>query len=501
MKWNIKDKQKEGIKDVNLHPIIEQLLLQRNIATKDAVEDFFNPDYNSLHDPFLFQDMARVVKRIKKAIDSQEIIGIFGDHDADGVNSATVLADGLEMLGLNVDVYIPDKLTEGHGINKNAINEFTQNGITLMFSVDCGTSNIEEVAYANKKGIDVIITDHHHAPEVLPEAYAIINPQLPGCTYPFKELSGTAVAFKIVQALFKKIKPTQQEQLKWLLDVVCVGTVADCMPLVGENRILVHYGLLVLSQTKRVGYKQLLAVSGVNNKEIVASTIAFQIAPRINAPGRMSHAKHSFELLRTQDVGDAIELAQFVESQNIERREITQKLTKDIEKIVEKDHLDKDFILIAGSDYPVGIVGIIAGQIAQKYQKPTGIFTKFDKESRGSFRSIKDLHIVDVLDKCEDCLEKYGGHEQAAGAVIKNENFAKFCEQANKVIKEKTKDISDEVVLNADVKIELKDIDLKLVEKLSSLEPFGESNEEPVFAIYDLFVSDIRALGSDQTHL
>ncbi len=500
-KWKIQKNINGSIKDLNLNPIIEQLFLQKNLTTKKHVEDFLSPNYEDLHSPFLFRNMSKVVNRVKKAMQNSEIIGVFGDHDADGVNSATLLADGLEMLGLNVDVYIPDKLTEGHGINKNAINEFIQNGITLMFSVDCGTSNIEEVAYANKKGIDVIITDHHHAPEILPEAYAIINPQLPECTYPFKELSGTAVAFKVVQALFEKIKPEKQEQLKWLLDTVCVGTVADCVPLVEENRILVYYGLLVLSQTKRIGYKQLFAVSGINNKEITASTVAFQIAPRINAPGRMSHAKHSFELLRTQDVSNATKLAQFVESQNIERREITQKLTKDIENIVKKDHLDKDFILIAGGDYPVGVVGIIAGQIAQKYQKPTGIFTKFDKESRGSFRSIKDLHIVDVLGKCENYLEKYGGHEQAAGAVIKNENFAKFCERANKVVKEKTKDISDEVVLNADVKIELKDINLKLVEELSGLEPFGEGNEEPVFAIYDLIISDIRAIGSNQTHL
>jgi len=501
MKWNIKSRKKENIKGVDLHPIIEQILLQKDITTKESVEDFFAPNYDKLHSPFLFKDMGRVVKRVQSAIDNQEIVGIFGDHDADGVSSATVLAEGLEKLGLNVDVYIPDKLTQGHGINTKAIDEFVQLGVTLMFSVDCGTSNVGEVEYANAKGLDVIITDHHHAPEILPDAFAIINPQLPKCSYPFRELSGTAVAFKVVQALFEKIKPSEQEQLKWLLDVVCVGTVADCMPLVGENRTLVHYGLIVLSKTNREGYRQLFAVSGINSNGIVANTVAFQIAPRINAPGRMSHAKHSFELLRAQHTSEAITLAQFVEDQNKERKKITKILTKRVERIVQKEHMDKSFILISGIDYPVGIVGIIAGQIAQKYQKPTGIFTEFENESRGSFRSIEDLHIVEILDECSEYIEKYGGHEQAAGAIIKNENFKKFCQKANKVAKAKLKDKPDEIVLFADAEIKLKDVDLTLVKQLSTLEPFGEGNEEPIFVIRSLVVDDIKAIGSNQAHL
>lgn len=504
MKWNIKNKVDGSIDGIDLHPIVEQLLLQRNLTTKKYVENFFSPSYDELHDPFLFADMERVVKRVKKAIDNQEIIGVFGDHDADGVSSATVLVEGLEKLGLNVDVYIPDKLTEGHGINKKAIDEFEAVGVTLMFSVDCGTSNVTEVAYANKKNIDIIITDHHHAPEILPQAFAIINPQLPQCKYPFKAISGTAVAFKVVQALFEKLAPEKNEQLKWLLDVVCVGTVADCMPLIDENRVLVKYGLLVLSKTRRVGYQEMIAVGNIAispNKIPSANTVAYQMAPRINAAGRMSHAKYAFELLRETDRRQAGQKAVVLEEQNLERRKITDKLTKEIEKIVEDHHSDKSFILISDKDYPVGIVGIIAGQIAQKYQKPTGIFTEFDDESRGSFRSVEGLHIVDVLDECCEYLEKFGGHEQAAGAVIKNKNFAQFCDAANVCVTKKIGDKKIESCVDVDCEINMKDVDHNLASQLQKLEPYGEANEEPIFVVRNIIINDIRAIGSGGKHL
>ncbi|MEN8252106.1 MAG: single-stranded-DNA-specific exonuclease RecJ [Patescibacteria group bacterium] len=503
-KWKIKPKIQGDIKDVQLHPVLVQILLQRGITNKEKAENFFSPNYDELHDPFLFADMEKVVDRVKKAIKNQEIIGIFGDHDADGVSSATVLADGLEKLGLNVDVYIPDKLTEGHGINKKAINEFQSVGVTLMFSVDCGTSNVEAVDYANKRGMDVIITDHHHAPEILPKAYAIINPQLTGCKYPFKELSGTAVAFKVVQALFVRIAPEKSEQVKWLLDVVCVGTIADCMPLVDENRVLVKYGLLVLSKTQRIGYQEMNSVSNMGFSPMKippASLVAYQMGPRINAAGRMKHAKHAFELLRATTREEANKKAQMLEEQNLKRREITDKLTKEVEKIVENEHLDKSFILISGENYPLGIVGIIAGQIAQKYGKPTGIFTKLDDESRGSFRSVEGLHIVGILDECSEYLEKYGGHEQAAGAVIKNENFEVFCDRGNACVAKQLGDKEVQPSIEIDCKIKLKDVSHELVNQLKKLEPCGEGNAEPIFAFENLIIKDIREIGSEGKHL
>ncbi len=504
MKWTIKEKPNTNIDDIDLHSVIEQLLLQRGIKTAQEATNFFEPDYNKLNSPFLFEDMNKVVSRVKKAIEEQEIVGVFGDHDADGVSSTVVLVEGLEKLGLNVDVYIPDKVHEGHGLNKKAIDEFIDVGVSLMFTVDCGTSNIKEVDYANNKNIDVIITDHHHAPKVLPDAYAIVNPQLPKCKYPFKYLSGTAVAFKVVQALFQKIAPEQFERLKWLLDVVCVGTIADCMPLVDENRILVNYGLIVLSKTQRLGYREMIRVGNVSidkNSIPSANTVAFQIAPRINAAGRMSHAKYAYELMRETNKSLASKQAKRLEKQNLKRRELTEKLTEEVERIVKDNHTDKSFILITNADYPVGIVGIIAGRIAQKYGKPTGIFTKFETESRGSFRSVEGLHILDVLNECKKYLYKFGGHEQAAGAIIKNDNFDEFCNRANDCVFEKIGIKKIKPTLNVDCEIEIKDIDRKLANQLQKLEPFGEGNEEPSFVLRNLVVNDIRTIGSDGTHL
>lgn len=505
MQWEIRQSINARIPDTDLHPVITQLLLQRDIATKQDVENFFAPDYTTdLHDPFLFVAMNKVVERVTRAREVNEIIGIFGDHDADGVSSATVLAEGLEQIGCTVHVYIPDKITEGHGLNTNALDFFVEKNVSLVFTVDCGTSNIDPVADANSRAIDVIITDHHHAPDVLPQAYAIINPQIAGSGYPFTELSGTAVAFKVVQALHSVLFPENLPQLKWLLDVVCVGTIADCMALVGENRTLVAYGLKVLSKTRRIGYQELISVGNiaiVPNKIPKSDTVAFHIAPRINAPGRMSHAKNAYALMRATDQVQAQKYAQMIEAQNIERRRLVDTFTRDVEKIVQKDFQDKSFIVIASRDYPVGIVGIIAGQIAEKYHKPTGIFTQFDTESRGSFRSVDGVHIVNVLDHCSDYLLKYGGHEKAAGASIKNDKIVDFARAADLYTRELLhgKDIA--MVRVADSSIDLADVDHDFLATLKKFAPFGQKNEEPIFYVKDVIIDQLRMVGSGAKHM
>ena len=505
MNWHIKEKIEKQINGQDLHSVIEQILLQRGIETPEEVEKFFAPDYQrDLHDPFLFADMQKVVDRVGDAMDSGEIIGIFGDHDADGVSSATVLAEGLEELGLDVEVYIPDKISEGHGINQTAIDLFEKAGVTLFFTVDCGTSNVDEVAQVSACGMDVIITDHHQAPENLPDAYAIINPQVHGEKYPFKELSGTAVAFKVVQALHTTFLPDDAEKLKWLLDVVCVGTVADCMPLVGENRVLVKYGLIVLAKTRRTGYQELIATGNIaitEDKIPSAYTIAFQIAPRINAAGRMSHAKHAYALMREQKNDVAKKLSEDIEKQNVQRRQIVDKITREVEKIVKKEWADRSFIVIASEEYPVGVVGIIAGRIAEKYQKPTGIFSLIDGEGRGSFRSVDGVHIVDVLDTCSQHLKKYGGHEKAAGATIDSSLIDVFAEAADAHVKKITQNIPSEICLWADAEIGLSDVDHDVLNVLKKCEPFGEGNEEPIFCIKDVTVDSVRMVGNGERHM
>ncbi|PID52434.1 MAG: single-stranded-DNA-specific exonuclease RecJ [Candidatus Moraniibacteriota bacterium] len=505
MNWHIKEKIDKKINGKELYQVIEQIFLQRGIKTAEDVDKFLSPDYEKdLHDPFLFNDMEKVVQRVYEAVSIGERVGIFGDHDADGVSSATVLAEGLEALGLDVEVYIPDKITEGHGINATAIDLFKKEKVSLLFSVDCGTSNVNEVAYAVSCGMDVIITDHHHAPEVLPNAYAIINPQVIGEKYPFKELSGTAVAFKVVQALHSIFLPEEMDKLKWMLDVVCVGTVADCMPLVGENRVFVKYGLIVLSKTRRKGYQELIKTGNLaitEQKVPSVHMVAFQIAPRINAAGRMTHAKHAYALMREQKYENARKLSQDIEQQNIQRRQLVDKITHEAEKIVEEEQRDRSFIVIASEEYPVGIVGIVAGRIAEKYQKPTGVFSKIGDEGRGSFRSVDGVHIVDVLTACSMHLNKYGGHEKAAGATIDNKKLDDFAQAADAYVKELSIDLSAEPVLWADGEIELSEVNHELLYFLQKCEPFGEGNEEPVFCIRDVIVDSVRMVGNGDEHI
>ena len=503
MQWKIKKIIRGNIPNVQLHPIVEQLLLQRGVMTSESVEQFLHPRYDTgVHDPFLFRDMERVVVRIKQAINDGQCIGIFGDHDADGVSSAALLSEGLELLGATVVVYIPDKITEGHGINADAIDLFVSESVQLMISVDCGTSSYDAVDYAREKGIDVIITDHHHAPDILPQAYAIINPQLKEETYPFRDLSGTAVAFKVVQAIFMHMAPDRVEQLKWLLDVVSVGTIADCMPLVGENRTLVTYGLIVLGKTRRIGYQQICHVGKFCAKmdQIRADTVAYHIAPRINAAGRMRHAKHAYELLREKKVDEAHKKALKIEEFNDERKKITDQITRRVEKIVEKNHRDSACIIVAHEEYPVGIIGIVAGRIAEKFKKPTGIFTRFVMESRGSFRSFDGVHIVDVLHACEEYIVKFGGHEKAAGATITHEKFDAFVERINACVMQML-DAIPKPYVDVDMEIDLSDVSIDLARMLIMLEPFGEGNTEPLFVMRDVSVVDMRPVGSTGTHM
>lgn len=504
-KWKIKEESKFSIDGLKVKPIVGQLLFQRGIRDKKQAEQFLNPDYErDLHDPFLFYDMNKVINRLDIAVKNKEKIGVFGDHDVDGVSSATLMVEILEKLDLEVEVYIPDKLTESHGINKKAIDQFSENSVTLMISVDCGISNREEVEYAKEKNIETIITDHHHAPDNIPEALAIINPKMKKSGYPFAGLCGTGVVFKVVQAIYQKFFPEEIEQLKWILDIVGVGTVADCMPLLGENRTLVKYGLIVLSKTKRIGYQEMINIGRMpisDGKIPTAETIAFHIAPRINAAGRMSHAREAYDLLRENNSLKASERAKSIEKKNVERQKITDKITKEVEKIVESDFSDKPFIFLVAEHYPVGIVGIIAGRIADKYGKPTGIFTQEEKESRGSFRSVQGVHILEAIKESAHLLNHFGGHTQAAGAVISNDNLDDFHQAMQESVGRQIKDFNQEMVKEIDLEISSSDITFELVNEIKKFEPFGEGNPEPKFLIRNLRLQEVRGVGTNKKHL
>lgn len=506
MQW----KQKEVVipKELqsDLDPVFARLLAERGIVSKADRERFFSPDYDAhIHDPFLFTAMPTVVKRVKRALKNGELVGVFGDFDADGVTGSATLRHGLEDLGLKTVVHIPHKEREGHGLSIEGIEAFEKASAKLVFTVDCGISNRDEIALAREKGIDVIVIDHHHIPEVLPPALACINPKMPESGYPFRHLCGAGTAFKVLQGLYRELAPEKSEQLKWLLDLVAVGTVADVMPLVDENRILVKYGLIVLSKTRRAGLQELFDVGRIlvsEQRPPTSVTIGFQIAPRINAAGRMAHARIAHDLLFENDRVAAREIALTLERHNTDRRKVSEKVAQEVRKVVRKYFLDKKFILSAEPHYPLGIVGLVAGKIADEFARPTAILQRGEKVSKGSFRSVPGVNVIEIITACGDMLLKFGGHEQAAGMTIENDKLDAFYKKFHALVDESIGDGRGlEPVTSIDAELELKHITLDFVDMLSRFAPFGEGNPEPVFLIKNAVATDKRFVGNGEKHL
>ncbi|PJA86801.1 MAG: single-stranded-DNA-specific exonuclease RecJ [Candidatus Moranbacteria bacterium CG_4_9_14_3_um_filter_42_9] len=486
--------------------VILQLLKNRGIVSEKEIDGFFSFDYeNDIHDPFLFADMNKAVSRIIEAQEKKEKIAVFGDYDADGVTATALMAQTLEALGFSgVHIYIPDRQIEGYGMNYDAVDFLAKKGVKLVITVDCGITGIEEVARAKKAGMDVIITDHHHVPNRLPEALAIINPHLENSAYPFCDLSGVGTAFKLADALYRKIKPKEKEQLKWLLDLVAIGTIADCVPLLGENRILTKYGLIVLSKTKRIGFLEMFKVGRIaidENNLPDTQKVAFQISPRINAAGRMDHASISFNLIMEKEQTRARELALEVEDTNQSRQKITGEIVRGVRALAENSFKDKKLIFAANIHWRVGILGLIAGKIADEFRKPTAIFQKQDTEFVGSLRSIPQVNIIEALEKCSELLVKFGGHAQAAGVRVAHDKMEKFYEKLDGIIERELsgKDISPEIEI--DMEIKLQDISWDMIADIKKMEPFGEGNSEPVFLAKDAVVEGIKIVGNGNKHI
>ncbi len=504
--WKIREKIKTDNENENSwHPITLNLLFQRGLDKNQEINRFLFPDYEKdIHNPFLFSQMPGAVDRIIKAKKGKEKIAIFGDYDADGITSSVVLAEIFRKLELFFEIYIPDKKNEGYGLNSKAIKYLKKKGVSLIVTVDCGISNAKEVETASKMGIDFIITDHHHIPPKIPKACAVINPHMKNSGYPFEDLAGVGVAFKLAQALCEKIIPEEKEQLKWLLDLVAIGTIADCVPLLEENRTLCKFGLVVLSKTRRVGLQEIFKVGQISideNHIPDAQKVSFQIAPRINAAGRMNHAIVAYDLISEEDRVKARSLSLELESCNRKRQAATKRIIDEVEILAKNAFRKKKFIFAAGKHFPIGIVGLAAGRIADKFGKPTAILQKGELESRGSFRSIPPINIIESIEKCKDLLIKYGGHSQAAGISIKNENLEKFYEKLNTIIENdlRGKDILPEILIDAEISEE--DISFKLVEEIKKIEPFGKENEEPLFLTKNLIVEELSWVGNGEKHL
>ena len=494
-KWQIyetdNEKVNELIKKYNLNILLATILVNKNITDEKVLSKFLHPTRNDFYDPFLMPDMELAVNRILKAIENKEKIIIYGDYDADGITSITVLKSFFKDLGIEVDSYIPNRLEEGYGLNKPAVKQIVEKGYELMITVDCGISAIEEIKYANELGIETIVTDHHEVGEDLPDAIAVVDAKRKDNIYPCRDLAGVGVVFKLIQALAIKLKLKEEAFLKYL-DIVCIGTISDIVPLVDENRVITKLGLMLVNQTRNIGLKSLLMSSGY--KKIDSTTISFGVAPRINACGRMGHAEEALKLFLSDNISEVQELTKRLNDYNIKRQEKEKSIYREALEMIEKEHLDEnDTIIVAGENWHHGVIGIVASKITELYFKPSILLCYEGDEAKGSGRSIPGFDLHEALMKCLDHIEKFGGHSMAIGITIKREELEEFRDSLEKVAREAhIEDITP--IIQIDAKISLNDINKEMVESLKQLEPFGEGNKMPVFVIKNLKIDSIRAL-------
>ena len=484
------------IEKYKLNSILAKILVNKGITEKKDIDLFVNPTRKDFYDPFLMPDMEIAVNRILKAIEDKEKIIIYGDYDADGITSTTVLKNFLEERGLKVGTYIPNRLDEGYGLNKNAIKNIYDQGYRLIITVDCGISGTEEIEYANSLGMETLITDHHEPTEVLPNALAVVDAKRKDNKYPFNQLAGVGVVFKLIQAISIKLNLEQKEFLKYL-DIVCIGTISDIVPLVDENRVIAKLGLKLIAQTKNIGLKALLEVIGFSN--IDSSSISFGVAPRINACGRMGNEKVALDLFLSKDYAEAKKLAIRLNEYNIERQTIEKQIFDEAVRKVEANEKDKTCIIVGSKGWHHGIIGIVASKITDMYFKPSILVCFEDGEGKGSGRSIPGFDLHEALMRCEKHLEKFGGHAMAVGVTLKESEFESFKNELEEYAKENEID-KIQPVIKIDSELSLKDVSIDSVKSLSMLEPYGEANKMPLFLFKNLKINSIRAL-SEGKHL
>jgi len=478
-----------------------QLLWDRELKTQKAIDEFFNPDYDEdLHNPFLLKDIRKTIKRIERAAKNKEKVAIFADYDADGVCGATILTEILKVFKINPDIYIPDRNKEGYGLNLKAVERTAKKGTNLIITIDCGVTDFDEIKLANKLGVDVIIIDHHEIPKKLPSAFAIINPKQKTCKYPFKHLSATGVAFKLAQAV-TKIKDIPSSWGKWLLDLVAVATVADSMLLLGENRTLVKYGLIVLSQTKRIGLEELMKKARVKKTNLNTYILGFILVPRINAASRVARAITAYKLLITSNREEAEKMAQVLEEKNQERQQVVNRIIIEARQKVLK-YLRKKRIIIEGNEkWLAGVAGLIAQKLREEFWRPCFVYHKAKNFSVGSGRSIPGFNLVKALFQCRRVLEEFGGHAQAAGFTVLNKNLDKFQDLLEKVAFKKIKKKDLIPFLKIDAEIQVEDLNWPVFEEIQRFAPFGQGNPSPLFLLKELKISETRSVGFNNNHL
>ena len=519
--------------------LFEEILKARGL-TKENRDAFLNPDYDAKHDPFLLPDMRAAVDRLVVAREKQEKITIYGDYDIDGLTASTVLIDAFENFGFkHVDIFIPNRFVEGYGLTVEAVERIAATGANLIVTVDCGSLSEKEIIRANELGVDVIVTDHHNVAPVQPPAVAVINPkrllqdypdaykdfvlvaedgrwkmedsersrpnsnsQIPiAKLYPFLDLAGVGVAFKLVQALQTRLKGLEDGQEKWLLDLVALGTVCDVVTLVDENRTNVYWGLKVMAKARRPGLKALMAVAGIEPSQVNARSLGFGLGPRMNAAGRLETAQYALDMLRAKDNTTALEKAQLLDDMNKARRAEQDKILK--EAIVEAEQRINDPVLVvSGKGWNHGIIGIVAAKLLEKYKKPTYVLEEMGEESKGSARSYGDFSAADAIRASDDIITKGGGHKLAAGVTLPTKNIQAFRDRVNKFYADQKLFNQQALLLpKADAVANFEDVTEELIEKIAMLEPFGNGNTQPVLTSEKVLIIHLRRMGADAQHV
>ena len=479
-------------KKLGLEASVANLVYQRGIQTEEALRDFLEPSLDQLHDPYELHDMDKAVTRIRQAIENYEQILIYGDYDADGMTSASIVKEALEQLGAECQVYLPNRFTDGYGPNASVYKYFIENqGISLIVTVDNGVAGHEAIELAQSMGVDVIVTDHHSMPEVLPDAYAIIHPEHPEADYPFKHLAGCGVAFKLATALLEEVQVE-------LLDLVAIGTIADMVSLTDENRILVKYGLSVLKNTQRIGLQELFKIAGIQENEVDEETVGFQIAPRLNALGRLDDPNPAIELLTGFDEEEARDIALMINQKNEERKEIVQKIYDEAKAMVNPDNPVQ---VLAGEGWNPGVLGIVAGRLLEELHQPVIVLNIENDLAKGSARSIEAVDVFEALDPHRDLFVAFGGHAGAAGMTLEVSKLEALSQVLVAYIEDNQVDLSTKNELFLDEELSLPDLTLETLKNFEKLAPFGMDNKKPVFYLKDFKVENARTMGAGNTHL
>lgn len=480
-------------------PLLVQLLYNRGITEPAGFEPFIAGDERLANDPLLLPDIDKAVARINRALLGGELIAVFGDFDADGITAAAVLVQGIGQLGGNVISYIPHRLNEGHGLNDSALEHLRLEGASLVITVDCGITGASEVERGRELGLDIVVTDHHVPSDTIPDAVAVVDPKLPDSEFPFPELAGVGVAVKLLQALFRAAN--RGAEVDEFLDLVALGTVADMVPLTGENRYLVKRGLEVLNQSRRVGLQELMLSAGLEMGKLDAQDISFSLGPRLNASGRLGHGVTSYELLMTSSREKARELAAMLEAGNAERRRLTTEAFENAREKLAGEDGELPLLVVGDSGYQPGVVGVVAGRLVEEFYRPAVVIHFEEGTARGSARSIPDFDIIAALTECRDLLTRFGGHSQAAGFIMPGSDVDKLRERLQEIAARELADVDLRPALSVDTVIPLSALRGQTYKMIGRLEPYGQANQIPCFLSKKVQVVSSRAVGADGDHL